>query len=228
MSRNIQLLETHALGECWLQVSKLIMEQGQLSRYEGATTREIANLSMVIEAPDLADPLIREHGDPVWLAWMHENFFVQKAVAELDNAASYAIRLFNYAEVERDQLQWVIERLRTDPTARSAAITTFMPLTDASYIPCISLLDFWIPSGAVELVVYAHSLDFGKKAYGNLVELAQLQSMVANALNLSMGKLIIHVKTAHIYQPEWEFMRELYTSVGAQTGIGSPGDAEHS
>ena len=37
------------------------------------------------------------------------------------------------------------------------------------------MLDFWAPDGALELVVYAHSLDFGKKAYGNLVELARLQ-----------------------------------------------------
>ncbi len=217
MSQNIHLIETHSLGECWLQVSKLIMEQGQLSRYDGAKTREVANLSMVIEAPDLADPLILEHGDPHWLEWMHENFFVQKEVAELDNAASYAIRLFNYSEAGRDQIRWVIERLRREPEARSAAITTFMPLTDTTYIPCISLLDFWIPAEAVELIVYAHSLDFGKKAYGNLVELAQLQSMVATQLDRAIGKLIIHVKTAHIYEPEWDFMRELYTSVGSRS-----------
>jgi hypothetical protein len=29
--------------------------------------------------------------------------------------------------------------------------------------------------GSVELVVYAHSIDFGAKGYGNLVELASLQ-----------------------------------------------------
>ena len=53
-------------------------------------------------------------------------------------------------------------------------ITTFQPATDTTYIPCVSMLDFWAPHGALELVVYAHSLDFGKKAYGNLVEIAAL------------------------------------------------------
>jgi hypothetical protein len=52
----------------------------------------------------------------------------------------------------------------------SATITTFQPQTDTTYIPCVSLLDFWLPGGAVELVVYAHSIDFGAKGYGNLVE----------------------------------------------------------
>jgi thymidylate synthase len=216
MSTNTVLVETNSLGQCWLQISKLIIEQGRLSTYDGTRTREVANLTMVIEAPDPADPLILEHGDPTWLSWMHENFFVQKEVAELDNAASYAIRLFNYSNQGRDQIQWVIDRLRTDSTARSAAITTFMPLTDTTYIPCISLLDFWIPTGSVELVVYAHSLDFGKKAYGNLVELAHLQSIVAKELDRPIGKLIIHVKTAHIYQLEWDYMRQLYTAVSNQ------------
>ncbi len=209
MATGIQLIESDTLGQCWLQVSRLILEQGQLSRYDGAVTKELAHLSLVVRSPDPKDVVIGKYGDPAWLAWMHENFFVQKEVAELGNAASYAVRLFNYAQQGRDQLQWVIDRLRNDSESRSAAITTFMPLTDTSYIPCISLLDFWVPDGRVELVVYAHSLDFCKKAYGNLVELAILQAQVAGQLGRPVGQLIIHVKSAHIYEPEWEAMDRL-------------------
>ena len=39
-----------------------------------------------------------------------------------------------------------------------------------------------LPDGAVELVAYAHSIDFGAKGYGNLVELASLQQHVAGQL----------------------------------------------
>jgi hypothetical protein len=41
------LIEADSLGHCWLHVSRLIMEQGQPSRYDGATTREIARLTLV-------------------------------------------------------------------------------------------------------------------------------------------------------------------------------------
>lgn len=136
-------------------------------------------------------------------------FFVQKEVVELGNADSYAVRLFNYDHRGRDQVQWVIDRLQGNGEARSATITTFVPLKDTNYIPCISLLDFWIPDEALELVVYAHSLDFGKKAYGNLLELALLQQMVAEGVGRPIGKLIIHVKTAHIYEPEYGYMNDL-------------------
>ena len=66
-----------------------------------------------------------------------------------------------------------------------------MPLSDVTYIPCISLLDFWIPQNTLDLVVYAHSLDFGKKAYSNLLELASLQSLVARQLARPAGNLTL-------------------------------------
>ncbi len=140
---------------------------------------------------------------------MHENFFSFTKVRELGDAASYATRLFNYSDSGRDQIQWVADRLNKDEEARSATITTFQTLTDTTYIPCISLLDFWIPKEELELIVYAHGLDFGKKAYGNLIELATLQKTVAEKVDCPVGKLIIYVKTAHIYKPEWDDMNDL-------------------
>jgi len=206
---SIVLIEAPSLGEAWMRVSRTILETGEVTAYDQQPTREVALMTIVVEHPDSSDPVIAELGDPEWLAWMHENFFVQKDVPELGNAKSYAVRLFNYAGAGRDQIAWVVERLRTDPVSRSATVTTFQPLTDTAYIPCVSLLDFWIPDGALELVVYAHSLDFGKKAYGNLVELARLLEHIAHELGCPVGRLIVHAKSAHVYEPEWEPMAKL-------------------
>jgi thymidylate synthase len=72
------------------------------------------------------------------------------------------------------------------------------------------MLDFWRPTGdALDLVVYAHSLDFGKKAYGNLVELARLQAEVALGIDAPVGSLTIHCKSAHVYEPEFALMERL-------------------
>jgi thymidylate synthase len=205
----VVVVDAPTLGEGWLRTSRAILERGALERYDGQPTRELALLTLTVAEPASDDPLIAELGDAEWLAWMHENFFVEKDVPELGDAKSYAVRLFNYAGAGRDQIAWVIERLRDDPECRSAAVTTFQPLTDTAYIPCVSLLDFWIRADAVELVVYAHSLDFGKKAYGNLVELARLQEHVASELARPVGQLVVHAKSAHVYEPEWAHMAEL-------------------
>ena len=50
-------------------------------------------------------------------------------MAALGDADSYATRLFDYGRTGRDQVAWVIDRLRRDPSSRSATITTFQPLT---------------------------------------------------------------------------------------------------
>ena len=176
------MVHSSTLGECWLRTSAVILEQGHDAAYDGMPTREIARITLSIDGPDPDDPIIDGLGDPAWSDWMHVNFFTPENVAELGNARSYASRLCDYDGSGRDQLAWVVDRLRADPASRSATITTFEPLTDTTYIPCVSMLDFWAPAGSLELVVYAHSLDFGKKAYGNLVELARLQLMVAAAL----------------------------------------------
>jgi thymidylate synthase len=71
----------------------------------------------------------------------------------------------------------------------------------------VSLLDFWLPGGAVELVVYAHSIDFGAKGYANLVELAAVQRRVAKELGLPVGRLVMVVKSAHVYEADLGYVR---------------------
>jgi thymidylate synthase len=213
----IRVVEAQTLGEGWLAVSRAILEHGEVATYDGQTTRELALLTLVVAAPSSDDEVIARLGDPEWLAWMHDNFFDHSDVPELGNAKSYAARLFDYAGSGRDQLAWVVDRLRADPECRSATITTFQPLTDTSYVPCVSLLDFWLRDGAVELVVYAHSLDFGKKAYGNLVELARLQEHVGARLGAATGSLVVHAKSAHVYEPEWSAMASIAAGDQAAT-----------
>jgi len=206
---SVTVIEARTTGKAWLDVSRAVLEHGDAATYDGESTRELALLTLVVEQPASDDPVVAELGDPAWLAWMHDNFVAHGTVSELGEADSYAVRLHDWARTGRDQVAWVVARLRADPKSRSAAITTFQPVTDVTYIPCISMLDFWLPDGRLELVVYAHSLDFGKKAYGNLVELARLQEHVAGELDVTLGRLVIHAKSAHVYEPEWDLMAGL-------------------
>ena len=69
------------------------------------------------------------------------------------------------------------------------------------------MLDFWLPDGTVELVVYAPSIDFGANGYGNLVELASLQRHVADALGVPGRTLHMQIgrfRTPHLSPGEGE------------------------
>ena len=204
-----QVIQADTLGAAWLAVAGRILAEGVASRYDGLAVSEISLVTLVVERPDPADEIIARHAVPERLAWMHANFTDHARVTALGGADSYATRLFDYEHSGRDQVAWVTDRLRRDPASRSAAITTFQPHTDSSYIPCVSLLDFWLPDGAVELVAYAHSIDFGAKGYGNLVELAALQQHVAEELALPAGRLLMIVKSAHVYETERDYLRRV-------------------
>jgi thymidylate synthase len=205
-----------SLGAAWLSVAGRILAEGVPARYDGLPMLELAHVVLDIATPDPDDAIIAAYGNPERLAWMRANFGDHARVAALGNAESYATRLYDYGHSGRDQIAWVIERLHHDPAARSATITTLQPLTDTAYIPCVSLLDFWLPDGVLELVVYAHSIDFGTKGYGNLVELAAVQRRVASALEVPVGRLVMIVKSAHVYDTERDEMAAILAAQGTR------------
>jgi len=211
-----RVLHAATIGEAWLAVAERILAAGTASSYDGRPVSEISHVTLAVAHPDPADEIIARHAEPERLAWMHANFTDHARVAALGGADSYATRLFDYEHSGRDQVRWVISRLRADPASRSAAITTFQPHTDTTYVPCVSMLDFWLPGGALELVVYAHSIDFGAKGYANLVELAALQRHVAGELGVPVGRLLMIVKSAHVYESELEYVN------GVLAGSGGP------
>jgi len=202
-------IEAATLGEAWMAISAAILTNGVEGRWEGAPIVEVFRVTIDAQSPRVDDPIIAQHGDPERMAWMHANFTDHSRVPELGDADSYATRLYDYAHTGRDQIRWVINRLAANPWTRDATITTFQPLTDASYVPCVSLLDFWLIKDELQLAVYAHAIDFGTKGYANLVELAALQTRVANDLGVGLGTLTMTVKSAHIYQTELGLMRRI-------------------
>ena len=206
--------DTATIGEAWIRIAAAILERGVPGDWEGAPIVEVFRATLEVHSPRVDDPIIVRYGDPERIAWMHANFTDRSRVAELGDSDSYATRLYDYAHAGRDQIRWVIDRIRANPSTRDATITTFQPLTDTSYVPCVSLLDFWLLNGALQLDVYAHGIDFGTKGYANLVELAALQSRVARELSVEIAALRMSVKSAHIYEPELDAMRQVVAAAG--------------
>jgi thymidylate synthase len=202
-------IEATTLGEAWIGIAAAILRDGVAGDWEGAPIVEVFRATLEVRSPAADDSIIAEHGDRERLSWMHANFTDRSPVAELGGADSYATRLFDYAHAGRDQVRWVVERISANPSTRDATVTTFQPLTDRSYVPCVSLLDFWLLERALQLDVYAHGIDFGTKGYANLVELAALQARVAGDLDVPTGTLTMTVKSAHIYETELDAMRRL-------------------
>lgn len=166
---------------------------------EEADVRELFDLTLKIQDATLPNAIIEKHKAPSEYDWMVRNFTVQGEVPELHHENSYASRLYSYMG-KKNQVEWVIRRLQENPHIRSATITMFEPLTDEGYIPCISLLDFQESGGKLDMTAYCRALDFGCKAYVNLVMLHLLQKEIAEKAGKAHGKMTLIVKSAHFYK----------------------------
>jgi len=211
----VHQIKSATIGEAWIAISRRILNVGVAGEYEGLPMRELLLAIVHVDAPRSLDALVERLASSDRLAWMQTNFTDPGPVAALGDADSYATRLRNYDHAGRDQVKWVIERLRHDPSTRSATITTFQPLSDSSYVPCVSLLDFFLVDGRLHQVVYAHSIDFGTKGFANLIELARLQEEVAGAIETVVGELTMIVKSAHVYARDVDDMETMMAGLDA-------------
>lgn len=214
----------HSLGDLWVRVLEELEANGIEAVYtdnagEEADVKELFNLTAEIQGAELPDAIIEKHKVPSEYDWMVRNFTVQGEVPELYHENSYASRLYSYMG-KKNQIEWLIKRLKENPHTRSAAITTFEPLTDEGYIPCVSLLDFQESGGKLDMTAYCRALDFGCKAYINLVMLHQLQKEISGKVGMEQGKLILIVKSAHFYMRDEPKVMKILKEEGTTGGIG--------
>ena len=193
----------HSLGALWIRVLQELESRGTATAYtdnvgELADVKELLNLTAEVQNAVLPDAIIEKHKVQDEYDWMVRNFTVQGEVPELHHENSYASRLYSYMG-QKNQVEWLVDRLRKNPTTRSATLSMFEPLTDEGYIPCVSLLDFQETDGQLNMTAYCRALDFGCKAYVNLVMLHLIQQDIAEKVGVPCGELILLVKSAHFY-----------------------------
>lgn len=201
--------EVNTIGEAWMKFLEELHNNGKIVKYsEDKIIKEETGLVISIKKVILPDNIINKYMVKEEYQWMKDNFHNQGVVKELRNTNSYASRLYNYLG-QKNQIDWVIHKLKTDKMSCSATITTFEPLTDISYIPCISMLDFYIENNQLDMYVYARSLDWGSKAYVNLSMLAEILSNVSKEIGIATGGLKLVVKLSRIYYKDFSKVKDI-------------------
>lgn len=198
--------EINTIGKAWITVLQEILNNGKKTLYNGDEKRpiqEIIGTSLTINNIIMPDPIIEKYMVKEEYEWMENNFTKLGTVKELHDANSYASRLYNYMN-QKNQIEWVINKLKDKKYTCSATITTFEPLTDDKYIPCVSMIDFYVENEKLNMYIYCRSLDFGSKAYVNLVMLYKILKQVADAIEMEVGTMNLTVKSAHVYDKDRE------------------------
>ncbi len=194
-------IECDTVGEVWQKAFNFIMLNGKTIKDGNEELIEFLHLFLIVNSPEEEVPMVQGQ-DESMKKWMRENFTQIKRVPELNNSWSYGWRLYNFQG--KNQIEWVIEKLRKKPESKSATISMLQRAGEEDYIPCVSLLDFKIRDTQLWLTVTCRSLDFGKKAFYNFTNLSKLSKKVADKLGISKSRLFININSAHIYKKDIE------------------------
>lgn len=159
-----------------------ILQEKNIHIWDGNSTREFFDASGFID---------REVGDlgPVYgFQWRHFG-------------AKYTTCNANYDGQGIDQLNEVIERIKTNPTDRRIIMTAWNPsdIPQMALPPCHCLAQFYVANGELSCQLYQRSADMGLGVPFNIASYALLTYMIAHITNLKPGDFIHSLGDTHVY-----------------------------
>ena len=122
-----------------------------------------------------------------------------------------------------DQIAWVFEHLRTQPSSRRAVLSIWDPsidTDDAKDIPCNDWLNFSSRLGKLDLHVAIRSNDVIWGWSGiNQFEWSVLLEVMAGLLGLEVGSLHFSTTSFHIYDRHWAKSSKIRDNAYRATGL---------
>jgi thymidylate synthase len=110
-----------------------------------------------------------------------------------------------------DQLQDVINKLKSDPYSRRHLVVSYNPgeIELMALPPCHVMFQFYVSKDSkLSCHMYQRSADFPLGVPFNIASYALLTHMVAQVCQLQVGELVISFGDAHIYQNQIEGVKE--------------------
>jgi thymidylate synthase len=115
--------------------------------------------------------------------------------------ANYIDCYTNYTGQGFDQLYWVINEIKKNPTSRRLIINLYDPtkLTAAPLPPCLFCYQFYVSDGILNLQMTQRSSDIMIAGGWNIATGALLLNIMALECDLAVGRLLWNIGDVHVY-----------------------------
>lgn len=109
-----------------------------------------------------------------------------------------------------DQLQQVIDKIKTNPNDRRIIMSAWNPkdLPKMALPPCHALVQFYVADGELSCQLYQRSADMGLGVPFNIASYALLTHMIAHVTGLKPGDFVHTLGDAHVYLNHREPLEE--------------------
>lgn len=214
---------------------KKVMTEGELRQTRNARTRAIFGTNIVVDVPEgkLALGTIRklfpkgmigelvsfiqgadnvktfeENGCPYWKKWADPE--TGKLVVD------YGTSWIKFPKIDGtgfvNQLQNVIDTIKTNPTDRRLLIIGYNPGNQhlVSLPSCHYSYQFFVRDGKyIDMIWNQRSIDLGCGFFSDVVVAQLLTMLIAKDTGYKCGRITMNFGDTHIYEPHWEQMIEL-------------------
>ena len=164
------------------------------------TTKKLHLRSIIHEliwflAGDTNTRYLKAHGVSIWDDWADENG---------DLGPVYGRQWRSWATPDGrtiDQIQEVVETLKTNPDSRRMIVTAWNPadIPDMALAPCHCLFQFYVADGRLSCQLYQRSADVFLGVPFNVASYALLTLMTAQVTGLKPGAFVHTFGDAHLY-----------------------------
>lgn len=180
------------LSDAWLACLRAVVRKGRDARDGGQLIKELLNVTLAVQ--DCDEETLKSVGaDADRIGLMQEKYESLEILPQY--RMSYGRLFRDHAGV--DQVAWVTRRLRENPESKSATIGFHVPGEDD--LSCISLLDWKLRNGLLNVNAVFRSQNVYGSQPGNAVAIARLRRQIAEDLGVKSGFLTLHILSAHIY-----------------------------
>jgi len=146
---------------------------------------------------------LQRNGVTIWDEWAD-------AAGELGPVYGVQWRAWPSPDGPIDQIEQVIERIRTDPDSRRLVVSAWnvADIPRMKLPPCHLLFQFNVTGGRLSCQLYQRSCDVFLGVPFNIASYSLLTHMVAQQCNLQPGDFVWTGGDCHIYQNHFEQVRE--------------------
>lgn len=147
---------------------------------------------------------LQDNGVRIWNEWADENGNLGPV---------YGAQWRNWNGEGIDQLQNVIDQLKTNPNDRRMIVSAWNvgQIGQMKLPPCHMMYQFYVANGKLSCMLYQRSCDMFLGVPFNIASYALLTMMVAQVTGLKLGEFVHTLGDTHIYHNHFEQVREQLT-----------------
>ena len=170
---------------------------------------------------------LQENGVTIWDEWAtaEQTARFNRPAGELGPVYGHQWRNFGatrqadgqYAENGFDQISWVVDEVKRNPTSRRLIVTGWNPheATEVALPPCHTLFQFFVQNDRLSCQLYQRSADVFLGVPFNIASYALLTHLVAQVCGLGVGEFIwtggdVHLYQNHVEQAQLQLSRTPY------------------